>query len=146
MEPSNVVEFPPTKLVALPEVSEAAVPEAFVKTAADGVPISGVVNVIPASVSAADDLLRATDVVPINVEEELGALSPVLLPEIDEAPAPIVKTEVLAALAVNVSVPVFTVSAVVSVALVTAPAVNEAAVPVKFVATPEEGVPNAPPE
>jgi hypothetical protein len=39
------------------------------------------------------------------------------------APAPIVRTDVLAALAVKVNVPVFTVSAVVKVALVTVLAV-----------------------
>src|SRR4051812_37773718 len=64
----------------------------------------------------------------------------------EEAPAPIVRTEVLAALPVSVTVPVFTVRPVVRVALVTEPAVSEAAVPVKFVATPEDGVPSAPPE
>jgi hypothetical protein len=70
----------------------------------------------------------------------------VLVPEIEEAPAPRVRTEVLAALPVRVTVPVFTVSPVVSVALVTEPAVKPDAVPVKLVATPEEGVPRAPPE
>jgi hypothetical protein len=81
----------------------------------------------------------------MNVEEELAALSPVLVPETDTAPAPMVRTDVLPEFAVKVSVPVLTVRAVVSVALVTAPAVKEEAVPVKFVATPEEGVPRAPP-
>ena len=45
-----------------------------------------------------------------------------LEPETDTAPEPIVKTEVLSALAVKVKVPVFTVKAVVKVALVTLPA------------------------
>jgi hypothetical protein len=43
----------------------------------------------------------------------------VLVPDTEDAPAPIVRTEVLAALAVRVKVPVFTVRAVVKVALVT---------------------------
>ena len=46
-------------------------------------------------------------------------LSPVLAPEIELAPAPIVNTELFATLAVRVSVPVLTVKAVVKVALVT---------------------------
>src|SRR6185369_11925379 len=79
------------------------------------------------------------------IVEEFGALSPVLLPETDTAPAPIVSTEVFAAFPVNVTVPVFTVNAVVRVALVTLPAVRPEAVPVRFVATPEEGVPSGPP-
>jgi hypothetical protein len=83
----------------------------------------------------------------------------VLVPEIEEAPAPIVRTELFAALAVKVRVPVLTVRAVESVALVTADAVvavvavaalppmfKALAVPVKLVATPEAGVPSAPPE
>ncbi len=106
----------------------------------------GVKLVIPAKSSAADARLRAWAVVPIYIVELLAALSPVLLPETETAPAPIVKTELLAELAVKVSVPVFTVRAVVKVALVTAPAVKLAAVPDKLVAVPEEGVPNAPPE
>ena len=49
-------------------------------------------------------------------------MSPVLVPEIDEAPAPKVSADVFAALPIKVTVPVFTVSPVVSVALVTAAA------------------------
>jgi len=70
----------------------------------------------------------------------LAALSPVLLPEIDDAPAPNVKTDVLATLPTRPTVPVFTVSAVVKVALVTAPAVRDEAVPVKPVPLPANPV------
>ena len=49
----------------------------------------------------------------------LVALSPVLEPDTDTAPAPMVRTEVLATLPVKVTVPVLTVRAVVRVALVT---------------------------
>ncbi len=132
--------------VTAPAVKLDPVPEIFVPTRVVGVPRFGVVKVIPANVRAAELLFKATEVVPINVDELLAALSPVLDPEIDEAPAPRVKTEVLAALPVSVTVPVFTVRPVVKVALVTEPAVSPEAVPVKLVATPEEGVPNAPPE
>ena len=59
-----------------------------------------------------------------------AALSPVLLPDIDDAPAPNVSTEVFATLPTRPTVPVFTVNAVVRVALVTAPAVSDEAVPV----------------
>ena len=45
--------------------------------------------------------------------------SPVLEPDTETAPTPIVKTEVLAMLPTRVTVPVFTVRAVVKVALVT---------------------------
>jgi hypothetical protein len=137
---------PRPRAVEVDEVNPAiGNPVALVKTPADGVPISGVVRVIPAKVSAADDRFNATEVVPIKVEEELAALSPVLVPETETAPAPIVNTEVLPELAVSVKVPVLTVSAVVKVALVTEPEVKPEAVPVKLVATPEDGVPRAPP-
>ena len=53
------------------------------------------------------------------------ALSPVFVPDTDTAPAPIVRTEVLAAFPVKVTVPVFTVSAVDIVALVTVAAFPE---------------------
>ena len=86
----------------------------------------------------------------------MAALSPVLDPETEEAPAPRVRTEVLAAFPEIVTVPVFTVRAEEKVALVTDEAVvavaafppieSPAAVPVKLVATPELGVPKAPPE
>lgn len=46
-------------------------------------------------------------------------------------------------MAISVNVPVFTVSAVVRVAFVTAPAVRLAAVPDTFVITPDAGVPSA---
>jgi hypothetical protein len=73
-----------------------------------------------------------------------------LEPDIDTEPAPIVRAEVLAALPTKVTVPVFTVKAVVKVALVTVAALppieSPEAVPVKLVATPDEGVPRAPPE
>ena len=77
---------------------------------------------------------------------ETEVWSPVLEPETETAPAPMVRTEVLAELAVKVRVPVLTVSAVVRVALVTAPAVRPEAVPERLVAVPEDGVPKAPPE
>jgi hypothetical protein len=51
-----------------------------VRVPADGVPISGVVRVIPARVNAAEALFRATAVVPIYVELEFAALSPVFVP------------------------------------------------------------------
>jgi len=107
------------KPVTAPAVKLLAVPEQLVNTPALGVPMSGVVRVMPASVKAAELLFKATSVVPIYVDELLAALSPVLEPETDTAPAPMVKTDVLATFAVNVSVPVFTVNAVVSVAFVT---------------------------
>ena len=47
------------------------------------------------------------------------ALSPVFVPEIDEAPAPNVRADVFATFPINETVPVLTVSAVVRVALVT---------------------------
>ncbi len=72
--------------------------------------------------------------------------SPVLVPETDTAPAPMVRTDVLAAFPTKVTVPVLTVRPVVRVALVTDPAVKPEAVPVRLVATPDAGVPSAPPE
>ena len=71
------------------------------------------------------------------------ALSPVLEPETETAPAPMVRTEVLATFPVRVTVPVFTVSAVVRVALVTLPAVREAIVPEALVNTIAVGVPKS---
>jgi hypothetical protein len=83
---------------------------------------------------------------PVFVPEEV----PECVPDIEDAPAPNVSTEVFATLPVNVTVPVFTVRPVVRVALVTVAALppidKPLAVPVRFVATPEDGVPNAPPE
>ena len=67
--------------------------------------------------------------------------SPVLEPETKTAPAPIVKIDELPTLAVSVSVPVFTVKAVVKVAFVTAPATKLEAVPSQFVSVPAVGVP-----
>jgi hypothetical protein len=134
-------------------------------------PVSAPINVVavralvvalyvrPASVAGARDPVAevpsATNVVvspPASAKVTVPALpetdvwSPVLVPEMEEAPAPIVRTEVLATLPASVTVPVLTVRPVVRVALVTLPAVSPLAVPVKFVATPEEGVPSAPPE
>ncbi len=85
---------------------------------------------------------------PVIVPPALGrspdkSWSPVLDPDTEEAPAPIVRTEVFATFAVRVRVPPFTVRAVVSVAFVTDPAVNPAAVPVMFVPTKAVGVPRA---
>ena len=79
--------------------------------------------VIPVNTNAAEALFNAIDVVPIYIVELLAALSPVLAPLTDTAPAPIVNTEVFKALPVKVTVPVFTVRAVVNVAPVTAAAV-----------------------
>ena len=89
--------------------------------------------------------VAAKEPVPLPVTPPVKVMvwSPVFAPEIETAPAPMVSAEVLAALPVSVTVPVFTVRAVVSVAFVTAPAVRPAAVPVRFVATPLAGVPKA---
>jgi len=70
----------------------------------------------------------------------LAELSPVLAPETDAAHHHIVNTESLPASAVNVNVPVFTVKAVVKVALVTAQAVKLDAVPSQFVNVQALGV------
>lgn len=47
---------------------------------AEATPKFGVTKVIPESVKAAEVRFKATEVVPINVEEELAELSPVLTP------------------------------------------------------------------
>ena len=77
----------------------------------------------------------------------MAALSPVLVPELvpetETAPAPMVKTEVLATFPVRVTVPVLTVKAVVRVALVTLPAVKLVAVPVALVKTAAVGMPRS---
>lgn len=80
---------------------------------------------------------------PVTAPVKVIVWSPVFDPETDTAPAPIVKTDVFAALAVRVRVPVFTVRAVVNVALVTCPAVRLLAVPSQFVNVPDAGVPSA---
>jgi hypothetical protein len=67
----------------------------------------------------------------------------VLDPDTDTAPAPIVRTELLAEFAVKVRVPLFTVRAVEKVAFETCPAVKLAAVPLAFVSTTAEGVPKS---
>lgn len=59
---------------------------------------------------------------PVTSPVRVMVWSPVLVPETDTAPAPMLSTEVLATLPVRVTVPVLTVSAVVRVALVTVPA------------------------
>lgn len=69
--------------------------------------------------------------------------SPVLEPDTDTAPAPIVRFDVFATFPVSVTDPVLTVMGVNSVALVTAPAVNPEAVPVQLVSTPDAGIPRA---
>src|SRR4051812_179047 len=96
-------------VVTEPAVRPEAVPVMLVPMRVEGVPKSGVVKVIPANVRAPELRFKATAVVPMKVEEELAALSPVLVPETEEAPAPRVRTEVLAALPVRVTVPVLTV-------------------------------------
>ena len=64
----------------------------------------------------------------VAVPEVQTVLSPVFAPETEEAPAPKVRTEVLATLPVNPTVPVSTVKAVVNVAFVTVPAFPETVV------------------
>jgi hypothetical protein len=82
----TVVEYAPevasVELSARVSVAETAgaVKIILLIEVAEAEPISGIVKVIPAKVKAAEALFKATEVVPINIDELLGALSPVLLP------------------------------------------------------------------
>jgi hypothetical protein len=127
--------------VALPydptfELTVASVPPAVTFTLPSKFPLDHATSPVIAMVRAVCSAV-AVPALPVMV-----VWSPVLLPLTLTAPAPIVRTEVLAPFPVNVTVPVLTVRAVVNVALVTVAAfpVHEPDDPVTFPVTLPEKV------
>ncbi len=83
-------------------------------------PVAEATVIFPVPSKETPPMVRAfCKAVAVPAFPEIVVWSPVFVPETDTAPAPIVRTEVLAAFPVSVTVPVLTVSAVVKVAPVT---------------------------